>query len=118
MSAAVRTGLVLLAVLSLVDVAGILLTDGATPPLWIAVTGTVLGLLSLTLVWFSWRGERGPLIGLIVVRLVSAATAVPAFVIPDVPVGLVAYAAGFVVLTLVGCGLVVPALRKAGAGAR
>lgn len=112
MSAAVRTGLVLLGVLSLVDVAGILLTDGRTPPIGVAVTGTVLGLLSLVLLWFAWRGERGPLVGLIVVRLVSAATAVPAFVVPDVPVGLVVYAAAFVVLTLVGCGLLVPALRR------
>lgn len=113
MSAAVRTGLVLLGLLSLVDVAGILLTDGETPPVAIAVTGTVLGLASLVLLWFSWRGERGPLVGLVVVRLVSAATAVPALVVPDVPVGLVVYAAAFVVLTLVGCGLVVPALRRA-----
>ncbi len=116
MSAAVRAGLVLLGLLSLVDVAGILLTDGETPPIAVAVLGTVLGLVSLVLLWFAWRGERGTLIGLVVVRLISAATAVPAFVMPDVPVGLVVFAAAFIVLTLAGCGLVVPALRRTSVG--
>lgn len=113
MSGAVRAGFVLLGLLSLVDVAGVFLTDGTSPPMSIAILGTVLGLVSLVLLWFAWRGNRGATIALVVVRLVSAATAVPAFVMPDVPGPVVGLAAGIVVLTLVGCALVVPALRRA-----
>lgn len=116
MSTTARTGLVLLGLLSLLDVAGILLTDGETPPIEVAAVGAALGVLSLVLLWFAWRGQRAATAGLLVVRLVSAATAVPAFVLPDVPAGLLGFAATFVLLTLVGCGLVVPALRRARAG--
>ncbi|TCK22612.1 hypothetical protein [Pseudonocardia endophytica] len=118
MSAAVRTGLVLLGLLSLVDVVGVFTTDGTNPPMSIAVLGTVLGLISLVLIWWAWRGERWPTVALVVVRLVSAATAVPAFFVGDVPGGVVVFAGALVLLTLVGCGLVLPALRRAGAGAR
>jgi uncharacterized membrane protein YhhN len=117
-SAGVRVGLVLLGLLSLVDVVGIFTTDGVSPPMSIAVLGTVLGLLSLVLLWWAWRGERWPTIALVVVRLVSAATAVPAFFVPDVPGGVVVFAGALVVLTLVGCGLVLPALRRTGAATR
>lgn len=112
MTGAVRAGLVLLGLLSLVDLVGILLTDGETPPIEIAAAGSVLGLVSLVLVWFAWRGSRGATIALVVVRLVSAATAVPAFLVGDVPGIAMLFAGAVVVLTLVGCVLVAPALRR------
>lgn len=108
----IRVGLVLLGLLSLADVAGILLTDGKHPPIAVAAVGTAIGLVSLVLLLFAWRGNRGATIGLVVLRLVSAATAVPAFTEPDVPAAALVLAGVIVVLTLVGCGLLVPALRR------
>lgn len=111
---AVRVGLVLLGLLSLVDVAGLLLTDGVTPPIEVAAIGSVLGVVSLgLLVWFARRGGRWVLAGLLATRLVSAASAVPAFVVPDVPGPVLGLAVALVVLTLLGCGLVLPALSRA-----
>ncbi|RZT86064.1 hypothetical protein EV383_2952 [Pseudonocardia sediminis] len=108
----IRAGLLLLGLLSLVDVAGILLTDGEHPPIAIAAIGTAIGVVSLALLWFAWRGHRGATIGLVLLRLVSAATAVPAFTEPGVPAAARVAAGAVVVLTVVGCGLVVPALRR------
>ncbi|SDE57072.1 hypothetical protein [Pseudonocardia oroxyli] len=107
-----KAGLVLLGLLSVVDALGLLLTDGEHPPLWIAAVGTVLGLASLVLVVLAWRTPRpATVVGLLVLRVVSAATAVPAFLVPDVPTPAVVVAAAIVVLTLVGAGLVLSALR-------
>lgn len=112
MNRRVAAGLVLLGLLSLVDAAGLLLTDGETPPIAVAAVGTVLGVASLVLVVLAWRGSRVAAIGLVVLRLLSAATAVPAFTVPGVPGPVQAFAATIVVLTLLGCGLVLPALRR------
>lgn len=113
MNRQVTVGLVLLGLLSLVDTAGLLLTDGETPPIEVAAIGTVLGVVSLVLLVVAWRGSRAAMIGLVGVRLLSAATAVPAFTVGGVPAPVQALAAGIIVLTLLGCGLVVPALRRA-----
>jgi hypothetical protein len=113
---AVRVGLVLLGLLSLADALGLLLTDGEHPPVEVAAIGTVLGVLSLVLVVMAWRRPRpGVLVGLVVLRVLSAATAVPAFVVADVP-AIARVAAGAVVgLALVGCLLLVPAFRRTAA---
>lgn len=112
--APVTAGLVLLGLLSLLDVAGIALTDGEHPPMAVAVLGAALGVISLVLLVPAWRGGRGALIGLVAVRIVSALTAVPAFLGSGVPVPVVVAAAGIVVLTLIGCVLVAPVARRAG----
>lgn len=105
-------GLVLLGLLSLVDAAGLLLTDGETPPIAVAAIGTVLGVVSLVLVVLAWRGSRRAAIGLVALRVLSAATAVPAFTVGGVPAPVQALAAALIVLTLLGCVLVRPALRR------
>jgi hypothetical protein len=113
-SAAVRVGLVLLGLVSLFDALGLLLTDGEHPPFEVALLGTVLGLASLVLIVLAWRRPRpGLLIGLVVLRVASAATAVPAFLVPDVPVEAVVLAGAVVALTVVGCVLLFPAFRTA-----
>ena len=106
MSRSFRTGLVLLGVLSVLDVAGPLMTDGDHPPMSIALIGAALGLASLACVAAAWRGSRRAVLPLIVLRLVSALSALPAFFVDDVPAGIIALVAVIVAATLVGVALV------------
>jgi len=111
-------GLALLALLSLVDVSGPLLTDGEHPPMAIALVGSALGLASLALVWYAARGASRAIAPLIGLRAISALTAVPAFFIADVPAAAVGFAAAFIALTAAGVAMVaVPAREQAGAPA-
>lgn len=80
-----RAGLVVLGLLSLADLAAPLMTDGETPPMFIALIGSALGLLSLVLIALAWRGSIVAAIGVVVLRLLSALTAVPAFLVDGVP---------------------------------
>ncbi|MBN9109251.1 MAG: hypothetical protein J0I34_10740 [Pseudonocardia sp.] len=107
-----RAGLVVLGLLSVVDVAGLATTDGEHPPWSVAILGAVLGVASLALLVPAWRGGRGATVALVVLRVVSAATAVPAFVLPDVPAPALVLAAVVVVATVVGSLLVMPQLRR------
>jgi hypothetical protein len=94
-----RIALVLMGLLSVADIADLALTDGDHPPYAIAVSGALLGIASLVLVVRAWRGALRSLTPLIVLRILSAASAVPAFVVSDVPAGAVAAAAAIVALT-------------------
>ncbi len=100
------TGLILLGLLSLTDVASLLLTDGEHPPLWVGVLGTVSGVASLVLVVLAWRGTPTALGWLVGLRVLSALSAVPAFVVLDVPAWAQLFAGSFIVLTVLGCALV------------
>ena len=106
MSRSFRTGLVLLGVLSVADLAGPLTTDGDHPPMFIALIGAALGLASLACVVAAWRGSHRAVLPLVVLRLVSVLSAVPAFFVDDVPAGIIALVAVFVVATLAGIALV------------
>jgi hypothetical protein len=99
----VRVGLWLLGFCSLLDVATLPMTDG-TPPWSVAIAGAVLGAISLVLVVRALRGAGVRL--LIGLRILSALSAVPAFVLGDVPGAAVAAAAAVVVLNVVGVLLV------------
>jgi hypothetical protein len=112
MSTTYRAGLVLLGVISLGDLAAPLLTDGHTPPMSIALIGCALGLLSLVLVVLAWRGRVAAAIGLVVLRLLSALTAVPAFLEPGVPVVPMVLAGIAITVTLIGVGCVLAGLRR------
>ena len=112
MSTAYRVGLVLLGVISLGDLAAPLLTDGQTPPMFIALIGSALGLVSLVLVVLAWRGRVAAAIGLVVLRLLSALTAVPAFLVPGVPAVPMVLAGVAITVTLVGVVLVFTGLRR------
>jgi hypothetical protein len=110
----VVAGLVLLAVLSLADVAGPLLTDGDHPPMSVALIGCALGVVSLGLIlWYRRTHRLAILAALILLRVASAASAVPAFVIRDVPAPALVFAALLVALTVVGALLVTPAFQAA-----
>ncbi len=113
MSSAYRAGLVLLALVSVGDLAAPLLTDGQHPPMVIALIGSVAGLVSLVLAVVAWRtGHPGWAIALVTVRLLSALTAVPAFTLPDIPTGPQVLAGVFILLTLVGSVLTVAGLVR------
>jgi hypothetical protein len=107
MSRSFRAGLVVLGVLSLLDVAGPLMTNGDNPPMSVALVGAVLGVASLVLVVLVWRGAKRAVLPLIVLRLLSALSAAPAFFVGDVPSAIRGLAAAIVLLTLVGIALVV-----------
>jgi hypothetical protein len=101
-----NTGLVILAVLSLVDIVDLALTDGEHPPYSVAIAGAALGVASLILVAYCRRGRRWAVAPLVVLRSVSALSAVPAFVVSGVPAAAVVLAAAIVALTIVGVVLV------------
>jgi hypothetical protein len=113
MSPTFRLGLGLLGLLSLADLALPLLSDGEHPPMAIAVVSAAVGLASLVLIAFAVRGSRGATIGLIVLRALSALSAVPAFVEPEVPAAAQITAGAVVLLTMIGVGLVLRPSRRA-----
>ena len=116
MSRTFRAGLIVLGLLSLGDLAAPLLTDGEHPPMEIALIGSALGLVSLVLVGFAWRGARRAVVPLIVLRVLSALSAAPAFFVGDVPAAAVAAAGLAIALTVLGTALLlVPARELAGA---
>jgi hypothetical protein len=107
-----RAGLIVLGLLSLVDLAVPVITDGQHPPMVIALISAGLGLISVILVILAWHGRRVAAITLVVLRLLSALGAVPAFLEPGVPTGAM-IAAGFGIgLTVVGAALVLAGLRR------
>jgi len=112
MSALYRSGLVLLGMLSVLDLAAPLYTDGQHPPMFIALIGSALGLISIVLAVFAWRGRVAAAVGLCVVRVLSALTAVPAFWETGVPGAIMAVAGSFIILTVVGVVLTLAGLRR------
>lgn len=112
MNGSYRTGLVLLGLLSVEDLSAPLLTDGEHPPMVIALAGALLGLVSLALLWASWPGRVAAALGLVVLRLLSALTAVPAFFEPGVPGAAKLLAGIAIALTLIGATLVLSGLRR------
>jgi hypothetical protein len=112
MSRTFRAGLIVFGLLSLGDLAAPLMTDGETPPMSIALIGAALGLISLVLVVLAWRGARRAVVPLILVRVLSALTAVPAFFVDDVPGAAVGAAGVSIVLALAGTALVLVPARE------
>ena len=110
-----RVGLVLFALLSLADLATLPLTDGSSPPYAIAALDLVLGIASLALVVLVWRRPDRPLWPLVVLRVVSALTAMPAFFVSDVPTPALVAAGAIVLLTAVGVVLVARPARQVAA---
>lgn len=106
MNTSTRTGLILLGLLSLGDIAGLALTDGQHPPYAVAALGAALGVGSLYFLARAWQGSRAALRPLFAMRIVSALTAIPAFFIGDVPTAALVVATAIVVLTAVSVFLV------------
>jgi hypothetical protein len=109
-----RSGLLVLGLLSLSDLTTIAFTDGTTPPWPVAISDAVLGAASLVLVVLAWRGRGGMIWPLVVLRALSALTALPAFFV-GAGTALVVLAAAIVVLTVAGIALVVSRSSQASA---
>lgn len=101
-SASFRVGLVLLGSLSVFDLMLPLATDGQQPPMAVALGAAALGTASLVLVISAWRGAWRAVPALMVLRVLSALSAVPAFFAPGVDVPTRAAAGAVVILTVVG----------------
>jgi hypothetical protein len=112
MSNTFRPGLVVLGLLSLGDLCAPLITDGESPPMSIALIGSLLGAVSLVLVALAWRGRTAAAVGLVGLRVLSALTAVPAFLVTGVPLVPMVLAGTAITLTVVGAGLVLAGLRR------
>jgi hypothetical protein len=104
------SGLVLAGVLAAADLATPLVTDGEHPPIVIALLAAALGLATLVALVPAWRGSRGAGWVVVATRLVSAVTALPAFVVPEVPAAAVLAAGAGVAVTLLAAGRIVAAL--------
>jgi hypothetical protein len=111
-SALYRSGVVLLGVLSVIELTGPLTTDGQHPPMIIALIGSVLGLVGIVLAVLAWRGRTAAAVGLCVLRVLSALTALPAFWVTGVPGPVVAVAGASVMLTITGVVLTLAGLRR------
>jgi hypothetical protein len=111
-STPVTVGLVLAGLLGLADIATLPFSDGKHPPIPIAVAGAVIGLITLVGVALGWRGSRGGIVTVIVTRLLSALTAVPAFFADGVPAPAIVAAAVGIAIALACVALVASALRS------
>jgi hypothetical protein len=111
-----RAGLVLAALLAVLDVVSAFFPTpegDVGPPLWIVVLGGLLGIATLGAVVLAWRtGRRSALWTVVGTRVLSAITALPAFFV-DVPAVLKVVVAVFVVLTVVCVVLVLSPARRA-----
>jgi hypothetical protein len=110
-----RAGLVLAALLGLVDVVSAFFPtpEGEVgPPLPIVVLGGLLGVATLAAVAAAWRtGQRGMLRIVAATRVLSAISALPAFFV-DIPAALKLVVAVAVVLTVACVVLVLTPARR------
>ena len=72
----------------------------------------VLGLISIVLVVLAWRGRLRGRCASVVVRLLSALAAVPAFLERGVPAGPMALRGFSIGLTVIGAALMLAGLRR------
>jgi hypothetical protein len=96
------TGLVIAGLLALGDITTPLFSDGEHPPMVVGLICAALGLITAAAIVPAWRRQsRGAVTAIVVTRLLSAVTALPAFVADGVPAGArIAAAAGIAVTLL------------------
>jgi hypothetical protein len=111
-SKAFVTGLVVAGLLAVGDITTPLFSDGEHPPIAVGLADAALGLLTVAGIVLAWRGSRGGVATIIVTRLLSALTAVPAFFVDGVPGGAKAAAATGCAAALITVALVAPRLRR------
>ena len=108
-----RIGLVLCAVLAVVDV----LSVGAAgaddgPPVAVVAIGFVLGLVTLVGVWLAWRGDERGFMTVVVSRVLSALLGIPGFFVEEAPDWVPAAVGIFLVLTIVALWLLYSGRRR------
>jgi hypothetical protein len=110
---AYRTGLVIAGLLALGDITTPLTGDGEHPPMVIAIICAALGLITAVALVPAWRtGSRAAVTAIVVTRLLSAVTALPAFFVDGVPGAIRAVAALGVAVSLLSVGLIATRLRR------
>ena len=105
-SIAQRIGLVLAALLGVLDIGNAIsqwTDNSADPTAW---AGAAFGVATLVLIPFAWRGRGGALIAVAVLRILSGLLGLPAFFIPGVPAPFVIAAAVGIVLAVVAAVLI------------
>jgi hypothetical protein len=107
-----RAGLIVLGLLSLVSLSSPLWTDGQHPPMMIALIDAGVGLICIILIALAWPGRLWAAITVVVMRLLVALTAVPAFLVPGVPTGPMIAAGLGIGFTVLGAALVFAGLRR------
>src|SRR5689334_10147246 len=85
-SSAAVTGLIICALLGLLDLIGLAgLGMDPGPPVGIVLGGAALGVVTLGAVVPAWRGSRGGLFTIIASRAISALLSVPVFFVDEAP---------------------------------
>jgi len=102
----------LLGVIDIISLASLGSDTDDGPPVLVTLIGAVLGVITLVGARMAWRGGRSGVVTVIVSRVLSALLALPAFFVDDVPDWVPPVVGIFVVLTVVGVGLLVVALRR------
>lgn len=104
MSRSRSLGLGLLGLLSVLDATAPLFAGGgdSNPPMSVALVGSVLGLASVACIFYVVRGADRAVLALVVLRVLSALSAVPAFFVDDVAPGFRVLAAAVIGLTAIG----------------
>lgn len=101
----------LLGVIDIISLASLGSDDG--PPVPVILSGAVFGVITLVGARMAWRGGRsGWVVAVIVSRVLDGLSSLPAFFVDDVPNWVPPATGIFVVLTVVGVGLLVVALRR------
>ena len=102
----------LLGVIDIISLAALVSDADDGPPVLVTLIGAVLGVITLVGARMAWRGGRSGVVAVIVSRVLDALLALPAFFVDDVPDWVPPVVGIFVVLTVVGVGLLVVALRR------
>jgi hypothetical protein len=106
------TGLVIAGLLALGDITTPFTSDGEHPPMVIGLICAVLGVITAAGIVLAWRGSRGAVTAIIVTRLLSAMTALPAFFVDGVPAPAKIAAGAGIAITVLAVALIAPRLRR------
>jgi hypothetical protein len=106
-------GLVLSALLALLDIAGIF-TVGTeqAPPLPLTLVAAAVGVITLVAVVPAWRGARGGLVAVVITRVIAALLNVPAYFTDGVTSAILMAATAFMLVGLLAAAFLLPALLR------
>jgi hypothetical protein len=104
-------GLVICALLGLADVLFAFDVSDDAPPVPVLITGAVLGLITLYGVRRAWVDPARGVNVIVVSRVLSALAGIPAFFVDDAPDWAPTVVAIFILLTVVGVGLLLSRTR-------
>jgi membrane associated rhomboid family serine protease len=116
-SPAAVTGLVICALLGVLDLIGLVgLGMDPGPPVGIVLGGAALGVITLAAAIPTWRGSRSGLLTVIASRVISALLGVPVFFADQAPEWARIATAIAIIATVIGIGLLAAARRQPAMG--